>query len=276
MSTVNRILVDSRFRQPDSISITDFRIELPENVHLDEGVSCVVCDISLPVTWYTVEVNVNDKLYIRMYQADGTTYSDHIVKLPSRNYTREEVASRLTTLFDELDDVPLTVGEDPFRNIIRIFLPEDSNRSFMVFTNQDLLNRCNGTWKGEFYIQSNPQSINQMIGNSDKHMQVYSASNIFEGGQFNILPHATLYIVSPELTTSSNIGPQGERDILKKVLVTAGPNSLMFDKDINTDDHVDVSKRSLRSIHFRLTDVYGNTLNLHGQHWSFTLLFRHF
>ena len=148
MNSANRIPVDSRFRPPDSKSNSDFRIELPENVHMDEGVSCVVCDISLPVTWNVVEPYVNDKLYIRMYQANGTTYSDHIVQIPSRNYTRLEVAAMLTNLFAELDDVPLSANEDPFRNLIRIFVPADSARSFMVFTHQELLSRCNGTCRG--------------------------------------------------------------------------------------------------------------------------------
>jgi len=48
----------------------------------------------------------------------------------------------------------------------------------------------------------------------------------------------------------------------------------MFDQYINTDDYVDVSKLSFRNIHFRLTDVYGNVINLHGQNWSFTLVFK--
>ena len=88
MSSVNRILVDSRLRQPESKSNSDsdFRIEPPENVHMDKGVSCGVCDISLLVTWYSLEPDLNDKLYIKMYQANGAAYRDHIFLLPIRNY----------------------------------------------------------------------------------------------------------------------------------------------------------------------------------------------
>ena len=101
MSSVNRILVDSRLRQPDSKSNSDsdFRIEPPENLDMDEGVSCGVCDISLLVTWYSLEPDLNDKLYIKMYQANGTAYRDHIFLLPIRNCTRLEVAAMLTNLF---------------------------------------------------------------------------------------------------------------------------------------------------------------------------------
>ena len=66
MSSVNRILIDGRFRQVDSKSTTDFRVELPETIYMDSGMTCVLWDICLPVTWLTVEPDVNDKLYFRI------------------------------------------------------------------------------------------------------------------------------------------------------------------------------------------------------------------
>ena len=61
MATVNRILVDSRFRKPDSISTADFRVELSETISVDDAMCCVVTDICIPISWYTVETHVNDK-----------------------------------------------------------------------------------------------------------------------------------------------------------------------------------------------------------------------
>jgi hypothetical protein len=273
MSRINRILIDSRFRTLDSRSTSDFRVEIPESVQMDDNMSCVVCDISLPITWYVVERDVNDKLYFRIYQANGTTYNDYILQMTSRNYNRGEVAEELTTRFAALN-VPLSVNEDPFRNLLRIELPAGSALSFMIFTNADLKTKCNDTWLGAYYNTLNPQSINDMIGNSDRSMQKYNVANKFEGGQFSVVPHATLYIVCPQLGTFGNLGPQGERDILKKIIVTADPNMIMYEQYVNIDDYVDVSKLSIRSVNFRLTDVYGNVVDLHGQNWSFTLLFK--
>jgi len=105
-------------------------------------------------------------------------------------------------------------------------------------------------------------------------MQRYDVVRLFEGGQFSAVPHSTLYIVSPQLGTFGNIGPQGERDVLKKVIVSANANEILIDQWGNMDDYVNVSKLSLRSLNFRLTDVYGNVIDLHGQNWSFTLLFK--
>ena len=80
--SVNRIMIDSRFRQVDSRSTFDFLLELPETIQMDSGMSCIVTDNVLPITWYTVEPGVNDKLYLRMYESDGVTYVDHIITSP--------------------------------------------------------------------------------------------------------------------------------------------------------------------------------------------------
>lgn len=273
MSSVNRILIDSRFRQPDSTSTTDFRVELPETVYMDTGMTCVVWNVCIPITWHTVEENLNDKLYFRIYQSDPATYKDYIMRITSRNYTRSEVFEQLNKQFEALN-VALRANEDPFRNLIRIFLPAGNNQSFMIFSNQDLRSRCNNTWQGEYYSAMNPQSINDMIGNSEHNMKIYTAISLFEGGQFNIMPHNTLYITCPQLGNFRSLGPQGERDIIKKVIVTGNQDEVMFDNYLFAEDFVDVSRQTLRSLNFKLVDVYGNVINLHGQNFSFSLVFK--
>ena len=93
MSTVNRILVDSRFRQPDSVSTSDFRIELNETVSIEDNMKCIVTDVCVPVCWYSIETNTNDKLYLRLYDASSlTSWKDFVLRMPARSYTRTELA----------------------------------------------------------------------------------------------------------------------------------------------------------------------------------------
>ena len=110
-----------------------------------------------------------------------------------------------------------------------------------------------------------------MIANSEGTMTIYNPSKIFEGGQFSSLPHSTVYIVCPQLGNLRSMGPQGERDILKKHVVQANALETFIDTLLNAED-CNISRRSFKSINFRLTDVYGDTVNLHGQHWSFTII----
>ena len=105
-------------------------------------------------------------------------------------------------------------------------------------------------------------------------MKVYDTSNIYEGGQFNAVPHHTIYIVCPQLGTFRSIGPQGERNILKKHVVMANPHEISIDTALNSEDFTNISKQSFKSLTFTLTDVYGNMLNMHGQSWSFTLIIK--
>ena len=272
MAGVNRILVDSRHRQPDSRSTTDFRVELPETVTVEDSMCCVVTDICIPVSWYTVETDVNDKLFLRVMI--GIDYSDYIITLESRNYTRSELVQAINDKFAALN-LPLDCNQDPFRNIIRITLTASTYNQFMVLSNADLkTDYIKESWRGQYFSPTNPQSINEVIGNTDFRLNVYGSTKIYEGGQFNAVPHHTIYIVCPQLGTFRSIGPQGERDILKKHVVVANPSEISVDISLNAEDFTNISKLSLKSLQFRLTDVYGNVLNMHGQNWSFTLIIR--
>jgi len=93
MTTVNRVLIDSKHRQQESQSTSDFRVELPETITVGDNMACVNTDICIPVCWYTVEKDVNDMLFFRI--VDSTSYKDYIMTLPSRNYNRTEVAETM-------------------------------------------------------------------------------------------------------------------------------------------------------------------------------------
>jgi hypothetical protein len=149
-----------------------------------------------------------------------------------------------------------------------------NNVSFQVFSNLDLKTRCNNTWQGQFFSPTNPQSVNDIIGNSDFRMQVYNKTNFFEGGSFNAVPHHTINILCPQLGTFKSLGPQWERNILKKHVVQAGPQEISIDTYLNAEDFTNISKQTFKNLNFKLTDVYGNTLDLHGLNWSFTLIFQ--
>jgi hypothetical protein len=274
MAFVNRIYVDSRHRIVDSESTSDFRIELPETMQMDDNMHVIVTDVVIPITWLTVEEDINDKLYVRLIEAtsENITCTDYILKIPSRNYNRQELAEAISDVC-EARGLPLRANDDPFRNLIRIFLPADSQLQFMVFSEKDLDTKANVTWTGPYYTSANPQSINNIIGNSLFRMKTYDAANIFEGGSYNGVPHHTIYLVCPQLGNRSSVGPLGERDILKKVVITDDQLTIPTNLYLNPEDHGDVSRRTFKSLNFKLTDVYGNTVPLHGQNISFTLVF---
>ena len=65
----------------------------------------------------------------------------------------------------------------------------------------------------------------------------------------------------------------GERGIIKKVPVTANYNQMIYDDAVLGIDYLSCSRQSLSRLEFQLKDVFGNLINLHGNHWSFSLIF---
>jgi hypothetical protein len=60
-----KIYIDSRYKTADSISNTDFKIQLSENIKFPENSGFYITDICIPNTFRTVEEGINDRLYIR-------------------------------------------------------------------------------------------------------------------------------------------------------------------------------------------------------------------
>ena len=61
---------------------------------------------------------------------------------------------------------------------------------------------------------------------------------------------------------------------MRKVPVRAGYNEMIYDNGSGlTSEYLDCSNQTLSRIHFKMKDSYGNIINLHGNHWSFSIVF---
>ncbi len=80
-----------------------------------------------------------------------------------------------------------------------------------------------------------------------------------------------LYLSSSSLGSYNTISNFGNDMIIKKIPVRYNYNEMLFD---SAEAGLDVSKRLLRRIDFRLQDSFGNIVNLNKNHWSFSLIFQ--
>ena len=48
---------------------------------------------------------------------------------------------------------------------------------------------------------------------------------------------------------------------------------MILDSVVAPHGKTDVSRQSIKTLHFSLKNVFGNTINLHGGHVSFSLVF---
>ena len=83
-----------------------------------------------------------------------------------------------------------------------------------------------------------------------------------------------LYLTSSSLGSYNTVSNFGYDTIIKKIPVRFNYNEMLFDGAESGYDYLDVSKRSLRRIDFRLQDSFSNIINLNGNHWSFSLIFQ--
>mgnify|MGYP003339117199 FL=1 len=96
MLPIKKIYIDSRFKSADSRSDSDFYVTLPQNMLMPDGCGFYLDDISIPVSWYTIGKDINDRLYYRVNGNEG------FVVVPEGNYS---LVTLNCAIVDELNKV---------------------------------------------------------------------------------------------------------------------------------------------------------------------------
>ena len=79
--------------------------------------------------------------------------------------------------------------------------------------------------------------------------------------------------------TSSGLGNfntmtiTGNRNVIKKIPVSAAHGDIIFDQVVTGMDYLDCSRQTLSRISFKLIDIYGTVIDLHDNHISFSIVF---
>ena len=83
-----------------------------------------------------------------------------------------------------------------------------------------------------------------------------------------------MYLTSSCLASYNNISKFDNAVIIKKIPVKASYSQMFFNTAVVGYDYLDLSKRALSSIGFRLRDSYGNVVEFINNHWGFSLVFQ--
>lgn len=289
MLPVKKIYINTKKRTLDSESSTKFKIEFSETLTFPSNSIFYVDDVSIPHAWKTVEANVNDKLYVQL----TTTETDpqlkpnvcKIVSIEPGNYNIASLATEMKTKLDAaFDSVShpspvFTVTPNVNNNTLTI-TPLYNDLLIKILTPLDLYDgmvnvNING-WFGGFnitYDKNNTQDMNDIISNNNGRSQFFTAASPFVSGFVDLQPIKNLYLSSSNLGTFTTIGVNGERTIIKKIPVSANTNEMIFDNVTSSNDYLDCSRQTLKTVNFELRDGNGNLVNLHGANWSFSLVF---
>ena len=274
---LKKIYVDTRYRTTDSVSTSNFRIELPYSVELPDNSTFQLTDICIEHSWLTVETGINDQLYFAIAPGTSpTTLSGYVMRLPSQNYTGTTLASKIQTLL-QTQSYDFQASYDANTNTITI---TSSTLSFKLLTDDDMSYQDISTWVGGITVDyTNLRSANDLLRNYRGRSKTYglqAGSNAvysYTSGFLDLQPIRNIFISSPNLGSFTTLGSRGEAGIICKVPVNADFGYMVICNIIANHDFLNCSKQSLRTIEFNLRDVKGNYIPVHGGHCSFSIVF---
>ena len=127
-------------------------------------------------------------------------------------------------------------------------------------------------WTGGDYDKNNLASANDLIGNISINTTTHANNAAYEK-PLNLNPIRNIYIHSPNLGNFNTYGPRGENTIIKKVPVSNNFGEMIFDQFMASNDSLDCSRQTLKTLEFRLTDVNGIEIPFNGSYCSFSIVF---
>jgi hypothetical protein len=260
MLPITKLYVDSRFKSSDSVSDSDFKIDIPINLLMPEHTGFYIDDVSIPVSWYTIDANRNNKLwftYIGVQQ---------MVEIPPGNYSLVTLNTAIADAMNKATAIMQPVGNkfqsDPSISTNTIGVKGLTASNFSIYTDEQLIN---------VGVPTPLNTINEVLRNFTP--KVCNNTSPFTSGYVDLFPIRNVYITSTGLGNFNTLSVSGERSIIKKVPVTAGYGEIVFDQAVVGMDYLDCSRQTLSRVGFQLKDVFGNVIKLHGHHWSFSIVF---
>ena len=122
---------------------------------------------------------------------------------------------------------------------------------------------------------NNLNSINNVLGLTTPVGDAFTSSSPWTTGFINLINYPDVYISCPELSNNNFHSRSAfSNAIIKKVPVNASFAGIISDGYGITDfDYINVSKRNIKRLTFRITDGAGNAIDLNGINFTFSLLF---
>jgi len=276
---VKKIYVDSLYKTADSISSSNFKIELPYTITMPKDAVFTIDEVCIPHAWYTIEENVNDKMYLFILNLTTRATRSIIIQIPDGNYTGDLLKAALQTIFTSAVStigVVLTVGYNS--NTVNITIAVSGAYEVQILSDKEIANNLRGYWNPAVIIDhANPASMNDVLRNygdsNDGRTAIYSTYNPYESGFLNFQGINNIYISSPNLGSFKTIGPRGESTIIKKVPVSSEYGYMIIDRYSTANDYLDCSKSTLRTLEFNIRSSKGGYVPLHDANVSFTLVF---
>lgn len=278
MENAPRVLrVDSRFRT--SGTSTNFSYQLPESVEFPLGTTAHVSAVTLPYSWWNVDFEVNDTLYV--IEDPGNAPQPRAIKLAAGQYTSLTLPTLIQNALNNgtaLGTMSYTVTYQSAQGCLLIQLVAPSGGTtnplarFRLPSEDELMSP---SWRASFWNNNvglnvrDPMSIGDLL----RLPSVSAPTTSLSTGLLDVGPQHALYLRS-NIGNYNTVGPRGERDIIARIPVDVSYGYVLHYRHSGYEqDSFDVGGLSLRDISFRLTNSKGAVIDLHGGQMSVEIIF---
>ena len=275
MLKFKKVYIDSSYKVNGTSS--NFTIDLPETVQLEDNMLCQIHEVSIPHSWYSIQKGVNDRIFVRVeYTGTGAWTTRAMVTLTEGNYNVSELAGHLQTImnnyFNDAEFPPqrsdmFVVSHSNLLNKIRISV-NYNDIEFQIIPDSDILSHPD--WFPDINVNS-LNSINKVLQNYN--VATYDFNTSYYSGFIDLQRVNSLYLHCNEISNYNQLTVAGNSSIVKKINVTVPYLGIINDNELSNVDYIDCSNKLLRRLNFRLSDHLNQNVNLNGVDISFTLTF---
>ena len=274
--TYKKIFIDSKYRNEQSKSSSDFSIELNENLELPDDTRLYITDISIPAVWKSTEVGFYEYLYVMVFNSD-TLVKNFRVYLGNKIYFSEQLC------FDMVEGInnnttDLSAGGifvysySSATRTVEMKVKDGLPYTIKIPTDTELENYVNGIWDNvsASYDNRKPVSINYLLSNFVPTNPIATWTSSY----LNLVPFRYVFITSNALSDYHYSAPNSySSSIIKKVLCTEQLGGIINDNQApHHEDFINVGGRNLKRLDFKITDETGTVMNLYDIPVQFTLL----
>ena len=170
MLKFKKVYIDSSYKVSGTSS--DFVIDLPETVQLDENMLCQIHEVSIPHSWYSIEKGVNDRIFVDVEHTGVAPWTSRaMITVTEGHYTVSELAGHLQVILNNYYNDPtfppqrsdmFVVSHSDLLNKIRISV-NYNDITFQILPDNDIL--THPAWFPDISGAENIKSINRVLGN---------------------------------------------------------------------------------------------------------------
>ena len=256
---------------------SEFTLDLPETVQLEDNMLCQIHEVSIPHSWYSKN-STNNNLYF-MHQVippgviAGITYRK--ITIPEGNYTAVDLAQTIAIALNLLVDTvdrPNTYSIQYNTSTNKYtFSSNYATVIFVVLTDGEIAPLA-GSFSDPVDV-NNLSSINRVIGNTTPATDAYTNVAPYTTNFLDLTPVKNIYIHCNEISNYNQLTVAGNSSIVKKVPVNVPYLGIINDNELSAEDYINVSGKMLRRLNFRISDHLNQNINLNGVDISLTLTF---